>query len=271
MSNAKPTAHDHDVAPRILHHAEEVMGTIITLDVYGDATTPPGLITPHLDAAVASLHDADTVFSTWKPDSPVSRIRRGELELRDAPHDVHEVLAACAAARDLSLGWFDPWALPGGVDPTGFVKGWAAQRALHLLLGAPVHGAIVNGAGDVATFGYPSVGNRFQVGITNPVAPPELIAVVSLHGCIATSGGYERGDHLMNPHSGCFESRVASASVSGPDLGLADALATALVVAGDELLPVIEGLSEFEAFTVSFDGERRWTSQFPLVSLAAQH
>ena len=28
----------------------------------------------------------------------------------------------------MSGGWFDPWAMPGGVDPTGLVKGWAVDR-----------------------------------------------------------------------------------------------------------------------------------------------
>ena len=76
------------------------------------------------------LHHADEVFSTWQPDSPISRLRSGQITDAQAPAEVAEVLERCAAARELSGGWFDPWAMPGGIDPTGFVKGWAAQRAL---------------------------------------------------------------------------------------------------------------------------------------------
>jgi thiamine biosynthesis lipoprotein len=253
----------------ILHHAEDVMGTVVTIDVYGPPTVNRELVDPYLSSALASLHHADSVFSLWQADSPMSKFRRGEIDLAKAPVVIGEVLEACQAARELSQGWFDPWALQGGTDPTGYVKGWAAQRALHLLLGAPVQGAIVNAAGDIASFGYPSEGEKFKVGITNPHSPKELTAIVALDGCIATSGSYERGQHLMDPHSGHFCTRVASASVMGPDLGLADALATALAIAGNDLLDVIDELSEFEAFTVSFDQERHWTPGFPLISLAA--
>jgi thiamine biosynthesis lipoprotein len=250
------------------HIEEEVMGTVVTIDLYGDAATKSESVTPHLARAIASLHEADALFSTWKSGSPLSRFRRGDLNLDDAPSELSDVLSACESARALSRGWFDPWALPGGVDPTGFVKGWAAQRALGELLAAPLGGAIINAAGDIATFGSPSPGTSFKVGITNPDSSAELVAVVELRGCIATSGTYERGAHLMDPHSGIFCTRLASASVTGPDLGLCDALATALVVAGNDLLGEIETMSEFEAFTIAFDSERRWTSGFALSALA---
>ena len=99
------------------------------------------------------LERADEVFSTWRADSPVSRLRRGEITAADAPPEVAEVMSACRAARQLSGGWFDPWAMPGGFDPTGYVKGWAAQRALAALDGLAMSGALVNAAGDIASLG----------------------------------------------------------------------------------------------------------------------
>ncbi|HVB51972.1 MAG TPA: FAD:protein FMN transferase, partial [Acidimicrobiales bacterium] len=218
VDNLGPPLESSDL---IVHHAEDVMGTIVTIDVYGPSTVNLELVTPYLSSALASLHNDDSVFSLWKADSPMSKYRRGELDLASAPDVIGEVLEACQAARELSRGWFDPWALPGGTDPTGYVKGWAAQRALHQLLGAPVHGAIVNAAGDIASFGYPAENEKFQVGITNPLAPNEMTAIAALDGCVATSGNYERGQHLLDPYSGDFCTRVASASVMGPDLGLA--------------------------------------------------
>jgi len=251
-----------------LHHEETVMGTVVTLDVYGGSGLTSGSFEPYLKQALASLHESDRIFSLWKSDSLMSRYRRQEINLETACELV-EVLEACEAARDLSEGWFDPWALPGGVDPTGYVKGWAAQRALNELLGAPLHGAIVNAAGDIASFGFPAPGAMFEIGIVNPSTPNEMAATATLVGCVATSGVYERGQHLIDPFSGARCSRLASASVMGPDLGLADALATALAVAGADFLAVIEELSEFEAFAISFEEARHWTSRFPLTSLAA--
>ena len=53
------------------------------------------------------------------------------------------MLARCAVARDLSGGWFDPWAVPGGFDPSGYVKGWAAQHALAAFGGSGICGVLV--------------------------------------------------------------------------------------------------------------------------------
>jgi ApbE family len=87
--------------------------------------------------------------------------------------------------------------------------------------------------------------------------------VVYLTGAIATSGAYERGDHLIDPHTGRPMARAASATVTGPDLGLADALATAVAVAGAPGLDVVEALDGYEALIIALDGRHRWTRHFP--------
>jgi thiamine biosynthesis lipoprotein len=212
------------------------------------------------------LHDADEMFSTWKEHSPITKLRRGEITVAEAPPEVGEVLRLCATARDLSGGWFDPWAMPGGFDPTGYVKGWSAQRALAALVSPGIPGAIVNAAGDIASFGGRVGINPFRFGIVDPFSPGNLACVVELSGALATSGTYERGEHLIDPHSGEASARVASASVSGPDLGLADALATAVAVAGAEGLARVEELGGYEAMTISFDGTKHWTAHFPFAS-----
>ena len=146
-----------------------------------------------------------------------------------------EVLELCRKAREISRGWFDPWAMPGGVDPTGYVKGWAAQRALEALASQPISGAMVNAAGDIASFGGPESGTPFRIGIVDPSSPDRLACVVELAGAIATSGHLRAGQpSLRSAHPCGPTARLASASVTGPDLGLADALATALAVAGDD-------------------------------------
>jgi thiamine biosynthesis lipoprotein len=153
--------------------------------------------------------------------------------------------------------------MPGGVDPTGYVKGWAAQRALADLASSGVSGAMVNAAGDIANVGGPDGSTPFRIGIVQPFSPGDLACVVELTGAIATSGSYERGCHLIDPRTGRPGTRAASASVSGPDLGLADALATALVVAGEEGLGWFDALDDYEALVVFFDGTWRWTDGFP--------
>ncbi len=249
--------------PTTIHHREHVMGTVVTIDVYRGTGISPTEFLPHLARAVDTLHRADKVFSTWKAESPVSRLRRGEISLGEAPGEVLDVLTLCRRARDLSGGWFDPWAIPGGVDPTGYVKGWAAQRALEELVDAQLDGAMVNAAGDIASFGGVSGAQSFRVGIVNPDAPSTLACAVELRGAIATSGAYERGEHLVNPRQGQLDTSVASASVTGPDLGLADALATALAVGGDEVLDLLRDIEGYEGFTISHEGYWKWTTGFP--------
>jgi thiamine biosynthesis lipoprotein len=250
-----------------LHHQEQVMGTIITIDLYNEAGIDPSSVRDRLRGATDSLHRDDRTFSTWKHESPVSRLRRGEISLGEAPLEVTEVLELCGVAKDLTHGWFDPWALEGGVDPTGYVKGWAARRALDHFRDADLDGAMVNAAGDIASFGGPVRGARFRIGIVQPSSPTELACVVETDGSIATSGAYERGDHLFNPFTGECETRVASASVSGSDLGLCDALATALVLGGDEVLEILRGVLGYEGFTIGHDGKRCSTEGFAFASM----
>jgi len=242
------------------------MGTVVTIDVYSRGDGPSNELSQQVAEAREVLQRADAVFSTWNVNSPMSRLRRGEITRAQAPPEVTEVLEECAAAREISHGWFDPWCMPGGVDPTGYVKGWAAQRALRKLQTTEVAGAIVNAAGDIASFGGLNRSEAFRIGVVDPCSPNRLACVVELAGAIATSGTYERGDHLIDPHSGRPAARVASATVSGPDLGLADALATAVAIAGATGLALVETIEGYEALVIDFDGTMRWTEHFPFAA-----
>ena len=245
-----------------IRRAESVMGTVASFNIR-PGPVPPGLVYLALAEARARLHRADAVFSLWKTQSPMSRLRRGEIRLEDAPVELSEVLRQCEAARAASHGWFDPWAMPGGVDPTGLVKGWAAQQALDVLQLAGVPAAMVNAGGDVAVSGQPEPGRPWRIGVRDPWHAKRVIAVVSTSGAIATSGTYERGEHLLDPHTGRPSSPIASATVTGPDLGLADALATGVAAAGEAGLDWFGDLDGYEVLIVRHDGSRRRTPGFP--------
>ncbi|MDA8291426.1 MAG: FAD:protein FMN transferase [Actinomycetota bacterium] len=265
--NAGPQgpADERAVAPDV-HRIEPVMGTVVVVDIYTGGDPVPADVYRRLARARAVLHRADAVFSTWKRESPVSRLRRGEVSLEETPPDVREVLELCASARDATGGWFDPWAMPGGVDPTGYVKGWAAQKALDALVGSGVTGALVNAAGDIACSGSPSPGGPWRIAVADPSSRAGIVAVAEVTRSIATSGTYERGAHLVDPRTGLAGTRVASATVTGPDLGRADALATALAVGGDEVLPLVGGLEGYEGLTVQRDGTWSATPAFPFAA-----
>lgn len=241
------------------------MGTIITLDLFNDTTPTTSTLAPFIEEAIRELHVADEVFSTWNDASDISRIRRGELSIDDASPQVRIVLELCDDVRAISKGWFDPWAMPGGVDPTGLVKGWAAQRSLNVLRRANVAGALVNAAGDIASFGGPGEHQPFRIGVVDPANPKQLACVAATPGAIATSATYERGAHLVDPFSGQATTRTASATVVGSDLAIADALATALVVAGERGLEMFDELIDYEALIIDDDGTFHMTAEFPLI------
>jgi thiamine biosynthesis lipoprotein len=249
----------------------DVMGTVVSFAVRAGG----GLAARDLWLALAEarivLHRADAVFSTWKGESPISRLRRGEIDLGEAPAVVADVLERCRLARTLSRGWFDPWALPGGVDPTGLVKGWAAQQALAALTEAGVSAAMVNAGGDVVATGVRAVGQPWRIGIRDPGAGRDgptsdglagVVEVPEPFGAVATSGIYERGQHVFDPSAGRFAARAVSATVTGPDLALADALATGLVAGGLDALDAVSQLAGYEAFLIGLDGSRDATEGF---------
>ncbi|MEA2449752.1 MAG: FAD:protein transferase, partial [Thermoleophilaceae bacterium] len=186
------------------------------------------------------------------------------------PDEIAEVLDLCAGAKHASGGWFDPWAIPGGVDPTGLVKGWAARRAADCLRDAGAEAAMVNAAGDIVTFGEPEPGRPWRLGIRDPLAPDRIAWVIEVRdGAVATSAAYERGDHVTDPHTGAPARAALSATVTGPDLALADALATGLFAAGAAGLPRVDALPGWSGLVVDAGGEAYLTDDFPLVRAPA--
>jgi thiamine biosynthesis lipoprotein len=251
------------VSGRRLVHVEQVMGTAASFLVLLGSPELPQASEPALRRACAELHLADHLFSTWKPDSPLSRMRRGDLGLATAPTEIHEVLDLCAQVRELSHGWFDPWAMPGGVDPTGLVKGWATERALAALCVPEILAASVNAGGDVAVSGRLEGTEPWRIGVRHPWRPEALACVLSVEAAVATSATYERGRHLTDPWTGRPRSRAASATVVGPSLGVADGLATALAVGGDDVLTHLAAISGYEGYLVRDDGTEAWTEGMP--------
>lgn len=251
----------------VLIHEEPVMGTVVTFHVEA-----PDLSELNLRDAVAQaarlLHHHDELFSTWKARSPMSQLRRGELGLEDVPAEIAEVLDLCATARALSCGWFDPFVMPGGVDPTGLVKGWSAELALRCLQEAGVTAGMVNAGGDIACCGSPNEGGRWRIGIRHPWRSDALACILEVDDAIATSGEYERGQHLIDP-LGRRGPQPAAATVTGPSLAFADAFATAVAVGGDEALAIVSSLEHYDVYLIRADGTEEWTNGICFVDASA--
>ena len=188
-------------------------------------------------AVLASLRDADEVFSTYRPDSWVSRLGRGEVSLEECPPEVGEVLALGEEAREQSAGAFDV-RRPGAsgdlvLDPSGVVKGWAVQRASSALAALEGTDWCLSAGGDMVCHVARPDGRPWQVGIEDPRDPSRIVATVPVrHGAVATSGTAHRGEHLVDARTGRAPRGVASVTVVGPDLTWADLDATAAFAQG---------------------------------------
>ena len=241
-----------------VRHAEHVMGTVVSFDVPLSARHDGSL-----EAAIRWLHWVDRVFSPYRPDSDVSKLARAEVTLDGCAPEVAEVFAACARVRDVSGGYFT--ASPGGrLDPSGYVKGWAVERAASLLSRAGSANHLVNGGGDVQCAGGRAAGEPRRVGIADPFRPAALALVVAVRDCaVATSGTAERGPHIIDPFTGRPASGLASLTVVGPGLALADAYATAAFAMGPARARDWTGsLDGHEAYAITPEGQTWQTSGF---------
>ncbi|GAB3979077.1 hypothetical protein GCM10029978_073490 [Actinoallomurus acanthiterrae] len=236
-------------------HVEHCMGTVFSFDL-----REPYPEDGALGEAVRGLHRVDATFSTYRPDSDISRLARGEVTAGDCAPEVGEILALCERLTEETGGCFS--AYPGGtLDPSGVVKGWAIERADGLLRAAGSLNHHINGGGDIRLAGGPEPGRPWRVGIADPLRPGGVATVIAGRDmAVATSGTAERGAHILDPRTGRpAASGLASVTVVGPSLTLADAYATAAFVMGEAARDWIEGLPGYEAYAIGLDG-RTWTT-----------
>jgi thiamine biosynthesis lipoprotein len=217
-------------------HVRHIMGMPIGIDA------PAGV---DVEPAFAWLREVDATFSTYRDDSDVSRLDRGELTLAECRPEVDEVLARCLDLGRATGGFFSVRAA-GRLDPSGLVKGWAVDRAGERL-GATSF--CINAGGDVV-----ARGRRWRVGIRHPVEHDRLAAVLAVEDlAVATSGEYERGAHIVDPHTGVPPSGLLSVTVVGPDLATADAYATAAFAMGADGPAWTATLAGYDAMCITSD------------------
>jgi thiamine biosynthesis lipoprotein len=242
---------------------EQVMGTVVSFDVRGVAAA---MAHDAVAAACRELHRIDATFSTYRPGSAIRRIDRGALALHDAPREVRWVLDRCEQLTIETGGWFDAHAT-GQLDPSAFVKGWAVQRASDQLARAGIYDHCITAGGDVACRGAAAPAESWRIGVQHPTRRDALAAIVALRGgAVATSGLYERGDHIIDPVHGGTPRDVLSVTVTGPDLALAVAYASAAFAMGTNGPSWTATLPGYEAMTIVADGTVLTTARFPLAA-----
>lgn len=248
----------------MLHRVEMIMGTAITVHLRA-AGEPRELLEAAAEEAFSWFREVDQRFSTYKDDSEVCRLGRGALSIDAASADLRDVLEACEELRSATDGYFDAYAM-GGLDPSGYVKGWSVQVASDRLLEAGIADHFINAGGDVRVRGTGDDGGPWRVGIAHPWEQRKVAWVVAGSDlAVATSGTYERGPHVVNPFSGTPSDALCSVTVTGADLGVADAYATAAVAMGMRGLTWLAGLAAYESSAITQDGQAFRSPGFPAV------
>ncbi len=228
-------------AERGLRHVEDVMGMPWMFDI-----CDPSVTRETLRSVLAWLHWVDATFSTYRADSQVSRLNRGDLTRQQLHADVVEVLDRCEQLRRETGGYFDitaPYRLGaapaagdggrGSVEPSGLVKGWAVARTAQRLRDGGAANFSVNAGGDALLSGHPDGDDRWRVGLQHPRSAGEIALVLGLRDCaLATSGSYVRGDHIVDPHGANRPTGLLSVTIVGSDIATADAYATAAFAMG---------------------------------------
>lgn len=234
--------------PRV-RRQQAVMGTVATVELY-DPVPDERVV----DAVFAWLHEVDQRFSTYRADSEVCRLDRGELTADQCSPELRHVLDACARLWRETDGYFDAYAT-GRLDPSGYVKGWAVQVASERLSASGAVNHLVDAGGDIQTRGRPALDRDWQIGIRHPWQKADVAWILAgTDLAVATSGTYERGFHVINPRRGSPARDLISVTIVGKDLADADAYATAAVAMGRAALAWLPTLHGYEAAVVFEDG-----------------
>lgn len=240
----------------------QIMGLPISVHVRGPAAESDAM-SGLVDGMFDALRADEALFSTWKPDSPVSRIRDGRDSLRDAHPRVRHVAALCEIAAQRTGGAFSAWRRgPDGrvhFDPTGLVKGWAVEQAFVALTdglgGLGAHDVLVNAGGDIAVQCRRTDTPDWVVAVEDPRDRTRVLRTLRLRtGAVATSGTAARGHHITDPATGVPSDRLLSATVIGPQLTWTDVYATAAFVKGPPALAWLATLDRHAGILVDRDG-----------------
>jgi len=241
--------------------AEECMGTFFVF--HGRTALATVELDELLDAACAKLHEADSIFSLYKPESPLSKLSRGETSVAQCPPVVDHVWNLCEDWEKVTGGYFSAFTPQNTFDPSGLVKTWAAQAAIEVLLSAGLTDFTLNAGGDIWLSDGITDDRDWKIGISKPVSIASteagVITVVNLkdtdYRALATSGIAERGSHIWNPQTKSpVENELVQVSVVAKDLVTADVWATAAFAEGPRAIDRIAKVPGVEILAIFADG-----------------
>jgi FAD:protein FMN transferase len=218
-----------------------------------------------LDRVFEDFALLDRTFSPFRHESEVSRINLDDLQIEEAGELVNQAVEMCRQYERATDGYFSAW-LAGRFDPSGLVKGWAIDRASSILDRFGYRDFFVDAGGDVQTKGHNAEGGSWRVGVRHPVERDKVVRVVLASGlAVATSGTYEKGEHIVDPHTGKPANALLSFTVVGPDILQADVYATAGFAMGSRGLEFVARSTGYEAFAIDRHLDAEYTQGFDVL------
>lgn len=143
-------------------------------------------------------------------------------------------------------------------------EGYAADRCREMMLAKGIKAGIVNGSGDMSTWGKRPDGKAWSVGITNPMKKDTIFAVIPLvKSAVVTSGSYEkfvvfngkRYAHIINPVTGYPATGLCSVTVLGPSAETANGFSTSIMVLGKKAgLKLLKKYPDYQAILITDKG-----------------
>ncbi|HEX9151609.1 MAG TPA: FAD:protein FMN transferase [Flavobacterium sp.] len=143
-------------------------------------------------------------------------------------------------------------------------EGYATDKCRDMMIAKGIKAGIINGSGDMSTWGKQPNGKNWNIGITNPFRPDKLLAVVPLQqDAVTTSGSYEkfvvfngkRYSHIINPATGYPATGLCSVTIFGPNAETANGLSTSLMVLGKTSgLLLLNKYPDYSCLMITDDG-----------------
>ena len=271
----------------ILTTGRPAMGTLVSVSALGSTQ---GLLDEAMGRAFGEMDRLIAIFSRFEPASALSALNdTGRLD--GPPPELAYVVARGLRYQAVTRGAFDisvepllrpdteiaaAQALVGvhhvaaskrairfgkagmGLTLDGIAKGYIVDAIARVLTRGGVRSYLINAGGDIRSAGTRENGRPWTVGVWDPDARGLFPDVIHLtNAAVATSGKYERGDHIVDAATGRSPEYHTCVSVLAPTAMAADALATALfVLDAARGLALVESLAHCECLMLDSDGRQ---------------
>lgn len=152
-------------------------------------------------------------------------------------------------------------------------EGYATNKCQGIMQAKGIQSGIINATGDMSVWGTQPNGKPWNIGLTNPFHPKDLLAIIALKNtAITTSGSYEkfvvfngkRYSHIINPVTGYPATGLCSVTVLGPNAEIANGFSTSAMVLGKkEATKLLNNFPNYQYLFITDSGKIIKSKNFP--------